>query len=395
MTLFKRGNVYWAYVYRDGVRHAKSTGTGNRRQAETIEQHFKDDLNLRHQGLSQFAPEMTFAELAAKFLSAGGATAYHIDRLKVLLPYWGEMPIGRITKTQAREYRLARHAQKRLKDATVNRDLSVLRHLLFWAVDEGLISANPLSRMRLVPERRTPRIMIPVADEEKLLTAAAPHLRLIALAALDAGLRRGEILGQLNEHVDYTRRILYVTVSKTPGGEGREIPLTDRLFAALEPLRDRSGLLFTFNGQPLRRIKTAWKSAIRRAGIRYVRFHDLRHAFNTRLMEAGVMQEVRKVLMGHSSGSEVNAIYTHVELPLKREAIRKLELWQAGQIAQLATQPQDAAQEIENHSKDDLAAFTDDQHRHKTTDAQTRRTCRNDVKRSSGLVPIPKFKRRK
>jgi hypothetical protein len=44
-------------------------------------------------------------------------------------------------------------------------------------------------------------------------------------------------------------------------------------------------------------------------------------------MEAGVMQEVRKALMGHSSGEDVHSIYTHVELPAKREAIRKLEEW--------------------------------------------------------------------
>ncbi len=39
------------------------------------------------------------------------------------------------------------------------------------------------------------------------------------------------------------------------------------------------------------------------------------------------MQEIRKALMGHSSGEDVNSIYTHIELPVKREAIRKLEAW--------------------------------------------------------------------
>jgi len=85
-------------------------------------------------------------------------------------------------------------------------------------------------------------------------------------------------------------------------------------------------------------VKSAWKSAIRRAGIRYTRFHDLRHAFNCRLLEAGVMQEVRKALMGHSSGEDVHSIYTHVELPMKREAIRKLETWHAAQMKQLDEQ---------------------------------------------------------
>jgi hypothetical protein len=58
-----------------------------------------------------------------------------------------------------------------------------------------------------------------------------------------------------------------------------------------------------------------------------VRFHDLRHTFNTRLMEAGVLQDIRMALMGHSSGSKVHANYTHVELPAKRRAIRELEEW--------------------------------------------------------------------
>ncbi len=51
------------------------------------------------------------------------------------------------------------------------------------------------------------------------------------------------------------------------------------------------------------------------------------------------MQEIRKALMGHSSGQDVNAIYTHVELPAKRDAIRKLEAWLASQTP---TQPEPA-----------------------------------------------------
>jgi integrase len=186
---------------------------------------------------------------------------------------------------------------------------------------------NPLSRMPLVRERRIPRRVMSVAEEGRLLQASAPHLRAIIIAALDAGMRRGELLGQRWEHVDLGRGLLSVTRSKTAGGEGREIPLTRRLQAQLAASAQPTGLLFTFKDQPIRIVKTAWKAAIRRAGICYYRFHDLRHAFNTRLMEAGVMQEVRKTLMGHSSGEDTNSIYTHIELPLKREAIRKLEAW--------------------------------------------------------------------
>ena len=93
MTLWKRGNVYWAYVYRDGVRHAQSTGTRNRRLAETIEQRLKDELDRRRLGASQLAPETTFGALAARFLAEGEPRPYHIDRLKLLLPYWSESSV--------------------------------------------------------------------------------------------------------------------------------------------------------------------------------------------------------------------------------------------------------------------------------------------------------------
>jgi integrase len=319
----------------DGVRHAKSTRTGNRRLAEVIDQRFKDDLNLKRLGIRQPAPEMTFGALTARFLAEGVSRPYHNDRLKMLLPYFGDTEIGRIDKATVREYRQYRHSQKAVSDTTVNRDVELLRHVLFWAVDEGLLVANPLSRVPFVKERRKPRPVMTLAEERALLEAAAPHLHPIIIAALDTGMRRGEILGERWEHVDFDRGLLYVTKSKTAGGEGREIPLTRRLSELLLAHRRDQGLVFTFNGQPVQRIKTAWRSAIRRANIRYCRFHDLRHAFNTRLMEAGVMQEVRKALMGHSSGEDVHSRYTHVELPLKREAIRKLETWMSNHNPQL------------------------------------------------------------
>jgi integrase len=313
----------------DGVRHLKSTGTTNRREAETIEREFREELNRRRHQIREASPEMTFADLAARFLADGSPRPYHLDRLKVLLPHFGEWRIGTISKSAVREYRTARHKEKPLTETTLNRDIEVLRHLLYWAMDEGFLAANPLARIRLPKQRRKPRPIISLVEEAKLLEAAAPHLRILIITALDSGMRRGELLSQRLEHIDLDRHVLLVTHSKTPGGEARDIPLTARLahlFATLKHDKPE-GLAFSFKGHPIKKIKTAWKAAIRRSSLRYFRFHDLRHTFNTRLMEAGVLQDVRKALMGHSSGEEVNSLYTHVELPVKREAIRKLEAW--------------------------------------------------------------------
>jgi integrase len=173
-----------------------------------------------------------------------------------------------------------------------------------------------------------------VAEEQQLLSASGGHLRPMVIAALDTGMRRGEITSQLWEDIDFSRRLLSVTRSKTPEGESREIPLTDRLYQFLVENRREKGLVFAFRGRPLRIIKRTWATALRNAKLRHIRFHDLRHTFNTRMMEAGVLQEVRMALMGHSAGSKVHATYTHIELPVKREAIRRLEVWVTLQLQQ-------------------------------------------------------------
>jgi len=340
VSLFKRGNVWWSYVFVDGVRHSKSTGTNNRRTAEQIDHQHKEELNLRRHQAVQAQPEMPFELLAARFLAACESKPYYTDRLNQLLPKLSGTPIGRINKSTVLSYRLHRHTEKTISDATINRDLTCLRHILYWAVDEGFLTNNPLTRMKLARERKQHRPILSLTEEQQLMEAASPHLKRIITAALDSGMRRGELLHQRWEDIDLTRRILSVSHSKTPEGEAREIPLTDRLFRMFQKEPAKQGIVFTFKGQPIQIIKTTWKTTLRNAGIRHFRFHDLRHTFNTRLMEAGVMPDVRKALMGHSSGEDVHSIYTHVELPMKREAIQKLEAWRTKQLQEIESQSQ-------------------------------------------------------
>ena len=337
MSLYKRGNVWWAYFFIDGVRHQASTGTSNRRHAERIAQQLKDDAVLRHHGVPTADPNMTFAALAARFIATAVPRPHHIDRLKHLLPFFAEYTLRGITRATVREYRAARHAAKSMSDATINRDVAVLRHLLYWAVDEALLVSNPLARLRLAPERRTPRPVLTIQEEALLLAVAPPHLQHLIVLALDTGMRRRELLLQRWEHVDLARRVLHVTRSKTVQGEGREIPLTSRVVDLLDAQVERTGLVFQWRGHAIGTVKTAWLSTVRRAKVRHVRFHDLRHSFNTRLLEAGVLQEVRKSIMGHVSGGGIHSVYTHIELPLKRQAIARLEHWLGEQRALAAT----------------------------------------------------------
>jgi len=336
VSLWKRGNVYWTYVYLNGKRYCKSTGTGNRRKAEIRDLEFKQELEKKRFQPAGLNPEMLFAELAARFVAQASPSPYHLDRLKNLLAYFGHFKLFEITKGKANEFRLARQSETRkIKDATINRDLSVLRHLLYWAVDCGILESNPLSRLKLARERRTKKAVVALSEERALLAAATPRVREMIITALDTGMRRGEILNQRWEDVDFERRLLFVTKSKTPEGECREIPLTSRMTALLKGRKAAEGLIFGVREEAIFSIKTTWRTTLKKAQIRHIRFHDLRHTFNTRLMEAGVLQEIRKALMGHSSGEDINSLYTHIELPTKRQAIAKLEEWVTAQIVEL------------------------------------------------------------
>jgi integrase len=356
--------VYWSAIWIDGERRMRSLETPNRRKAEILENRWKDELHTRRFQLPQLRPDMLFGELYGRFLAEGDVKPYHKQHAKKFLEFFSEMPIGKITKNDIARYRKLRHedhwrthtkAGKPLSETTVNRDVEVVRRMLYWATDEGFIPANPIARVRLVRERRTRRPVMSVAEEVKLLAASSKHLRPIVIAALDTGMRRGELLNQRWEDLDFDRKLISVTHSKTPEGEQRLIPMTDRLMELLMTMRKPSGIVFTYetvsintidgrpvrevNEQPIRRIKTAWAGALRRAQIPHYRFHDLRHTFNSRLAEIGIIADVRKAVMGHSGGGDVHSIYTHIELPTIREALRRLEIWHKGKLSALETPP--------------------------------------------------------
>lgn len=327
MSLYKRGGVYWSYIWKDGIRYAKSTGTDKIRAAQDFDRRHKTELELKASRPAELNPEMKFGELFGRFIADAEVKQFHIERSKAFLPYFAEMPIGEITKNEIIRYRKERHKQKKLTETTLNRDVEVIRHVLFWAVEERILPANPLSRTRLPRARRIKRPILSIQEEELLLKASAPHLKGIIIAALDTGMRRGELLSQLWEDVDFFRRILVVTRSKTAEGESRELPLTNRLFAFLSDNRKAGGPIFTFGNESIHSVKRAWKTAVRKSGIRLFRFKDLRTSFNSRLIEAGVIKDVRMELMGHSRNEDTNDLYSQIELPLLREAIAKLEAW--------------------------------------------------------------------
>jgi integrase len=341
--LYKRGGKFWAQFVADGIRHQLPTGSSDRRQAERIERKLREEANLRRFDIITADPSLSVGEVVAKYLSANEPNKFYEGRLKQLLPFFADVPVLRLTRNSASEYRQFRKKQAEVKDATVNRDLACLRHILYWAVEERVLVANPFNRLKLPMEARTIILVLSVVEEDVLLKHAPEHLRRMVLTSLYTGMRRSEIFKQRWEHIDLGRRLLYVSSSKTMGGELREIPLATPIFEMLSVMRRDGEHVFTYRGLPIGTYKTAWNHLVKTVLNRHFLFKALRSTFNTRLMEAGVVADVRRALMGHSAGKDVNLRhYTAVELPARRRAIQMLESWIAEQRSALEPQKESA-----------------------------------------------------
>ena len=241
---------------------------------------------------------------------------------------------------------------KRLSPLTLAYVHSVLKSALEHAVREEEIPRNVARNVRMGTPR--PRRFEPLTAEEAraLLTATDSH-RLSALfeLALRTGLRKGELLGLRWEDLDLAnatasiRRTLQRTNSagltalptKTHSSE-RRIALPTECLHSLTQQRDRqaqereaagtdwkaSGYVFTRpDGNPIEgtTLTRHFNALLRRAALRRIRFHDLRHSAATLLLEQGVELVVIKELFGHAHIGVTATVYAHVRLRLQRDAI--------------------------------------------------------------------------
>jgi integrase len=210
-----------------------------------------------------------------------------------LLRAFGEVPLDQLRPARLAEYKASRRAQGAAPQ-TLNAELILLGHAYKLAVREWeWVTDNPVLRIAKEKVRNGIERWLTPEEEQRLLAASPPWLQEIIVFALHTGMRRGEILTLQWSHVDLARRTL--TILEQKNGARDTLPVNE---TAMEILQARaaartSHAAFVFvNGadhlRNARNLLRAFYPAMRKAGITRFHFHDLRHTFATRLIQAGV-----------------------------------------------------------------------------------------------------------
>ncbi len=268
---------------------------------------------------------------------------------KHIIPALGNVQIQKLTPARLQEFCTAKI------DAGCGPRTVELCHLnISQALDEavklGWVARNVADVVK--PPRWKPREMETWSAEEARRFTAVAHASIygpIWQLALATGMRRGELLGLRWCDVNFDRGVLVVrqTVGTLPGQiefkppktqrSRREIHFTKDMIVALrqhyadqlqsrEQLRmryvewDDHDLVFTSEtGGPIHpdNVDRDFERLVKRARIKLIRIHDLRHTFATLAIQAGVPIKVVSESLGHADIAITLRIYAHV-LPSQR-----------------------------------------------------------------------------
>jgi len=313
MSLYKRKTVWWIrFTTPDGRRVRRSTGTGDRTQAQEYHDRLKAELwRTARLGVK---PKRSWREAVVRWLSETSHKATHeTDKYHLcwLDGYLGDLMLDDITRDVIDRIKQAKKDQG-ASNATVNRMLSVLRAILRRAeLDWEWLNHAP--KVRLLPEPRRRVRWLHREEAERLIAELPRHLKAMARFTLATGLRQGNVKGLRWSQVDLDRRVAWIHADQAKARKAIAVPLNAEAMAVL---RSQSGknpnYVFTYGGRPVKQVNTkAWRRALRRAGINDFRWHDLRHTWASWHVQQGTPLYVLQELGGWETVDMVRR-YAHL-----------------------------------------------------------------------------------
>lgn len=223
-----------------------------------------------------------------------------------ILPHLGTQPVDQLKNEQISDL-LQSMRDRGYSSGTTNRVLILLRYIYNlgrkWRIAGmaqnptlGLSTAPDVQRDRFLTPEETQRLIASIETDENQTAAQAIMLLLLT------GGRRNEITQAKWEYVNWDRRTLLVPLSKS--GKPRAIALNGEALALLRAIPRQDGNPYIFpspvNGKPSASLFFPWDRIRKRAGLKDVRLHDLRHSYASFLVNRGISLYVVQGLLGHA-----------------------------------------------------------------------------------------------
>lgn len=278
----------------------------------------------------------TFADVAAEWLSyveqdrqrrPSTIQGYRSVLNSRLLPEFGELPVGSITGETIDDYRVRLVGEGTLSARSINKLLVQLHAIFKHAQRLHKLPANPAASLDRQPLKRSGDFDVLTPGEVEALARAAESDQDAAIFTVAAftGLRLGEVRALRWADIDFGKRLVHVrrnytsrTLGDPKSGKVRSVPLIDQAVAAFDRLSRHEhftgpdDLVFCsvvggyIDDSALRK---RYYVALERAGLKRLRFHDLRHTFGTLAVQAFPLSDV-KAYMGHADIS-TTMLYVH------------------------------------------------------------------------------------
>lgn len=260
---------------------------------------------------------------------------------KHLRPYFGKKLLKDIRPTDVQAY-VSLKLKKGLAPRTINKTLTLLRLMFKHAIIWGYLNVDPARFVERPREEHKEMDFLSGDEVARLLVATPPEYYALFATAVMTGARQGELLALRWSDFDPEMGAIYIRRSyspkhgfmepKTKKGS-RAVTISPELIEILSIHRDNTGgnpddLIFSKDGNPIaghNLVRDVFRPALNGAGLRRIRFHDLRHTYAALMISQDVNPKVLQDQMGHSSITTTMDRYGHL-LPAAGEgSVKKLD----------------------------------------------------------------------
>lgn len=294
---------------------------------------------------------------ATKHLELKTISNYNSFLRLYFLPVFAHVPLSKINHLYILDF-IEKLENKGLKNSTINRIIQSFKSMLSVAVDWGLIKDNPAKDIKNLKEEQK-EVEIYTNDEVmklfEVLESEKPRYKVLIKLAVTTGMRRGELLALKWDNVNLEEGTIHVKetlshhnkkfIFKEPKTKNSiriiSLPrfMIDELkayylyckktrFQLGELYKNPYNLLFhTMGGNPIfaSTITRRWKEITRKAGLKHIKFHALRHTSATMLINQGLPAKIISSRLGHSNVMTTLNIYAHALHEADEVAARRID----------------------------------------------------------------------